>query len=48
VRDPLAEVLADFRFVLLAKCGHEPWQERQAREPFFALLRDELASAFAG
>ena len=42
VRDPLARVVKDFRFVLLAKCGHKPWIERQAREEFYAILRDEL------
>lgn len=43
IRDVLAPVLKDFRFILLAHCGHEPWRERQARDAFFALLRQELA-----
>ncbi len=43
VRLPLARVLRDFRFVLIEKCGHYPWVERQARERFYTLLRDELA-----
>jgi pimeloyl-ACP methyl ester carboxylesterase len=39
---PLARVLAEFRFLLLLRCGHEPWQERHARDGFFAVLREEL------
>jgi pimeloyl-ACP methyl ester carboxylesterase len=44
VRVPLARVLSDFRFVLLPRCGHEPWTERQARDRFYAILREELES----
>lgn len=43
VRGPLAGVLADFRFVLLEKCGHRPWLERASRDRFYSLLREELA-----
>jgi len=32
VRDPLAACLPDFRYILLPRCGHTPWHERQARE----------------
>lgn len=39
---PLARVLSDFRFVLLPRCGHEPWTERHARDPFHAVLREAL------
>jgi pimeloyl-ACP methyl ester carboxylesterase len=42
VREPLSSVVRDFRFVLLAHCGHLPWIERQARDEFFRLLRAEL------
>ncbi|MFC1569907.1 alpha/beta fold hydrolase, partial [bacterium] len=42
VRKPLSQVLTDFKFVLLEKCGHKPWIEKQARERFFQVLRDEL------
>ncbi len=42
VREPLAGVLHDFRFILLERCGHEPWIERHARDQFFAILRAEL------
>ncbi len=42
VQKPLAGVLKDFRFVLLDKCGHTPWIERQARDEFFRVLGEEL------
>lgn len=42
VRDPLSEVLHNFRFTLLEKCGHKPWVERSARDEFFRILSDEI------
>ena len=48
VKKPLAKVVLDFRFVLLEKCGHAPWRERQARETFLALLQRELGLAEPG
>ncbi len=42
VRGPLSGILANFRFILLEKCGHEPWAERLARGPFFKILNEEL------
>ncbi|MGA2917645.1 alpha/beta fold hydrolase [Methanoregula sp.] len=42
VNDPLARVLADFRFVLLEKCGHRPWIERYAAENFYKVLVAEI------
>jgi pimeloyl-ACP methyl ester carboxylesterase len=45
VRGPLASVLSEFRFVLLERCGHMPWIERQARERFFEVLEEELETA---
>jgi pimeloyl-ACP methyl ester carboxylesterase len=47
IQKPLAGVLRDFRFVLLPHCGHEPWLERQAREPFYRVLREALRDAGA-
>ncbi len=43
VREPLSRVLKDFRFILLERCGHEPWIEREARDEFYRVLRQELA-----
>lgn len=42
VREPLSRAFSDFRFVLLANCGHEPWRERHAREEFFRVLESEV------
>ena len=42
VDEPLKESVADFRFILLRNCGHMPWNERQAREKFFKILKKEL------
>jgi pimeloyl-ACP methyl ester carboxylesterase len=42
VEEPLSRVLINFRFVLLEKCGHEPWLERYARDKFYQVLKNEL------
>jgi pimeloyl-ACP methyl ester carboxylesterase len=44
VREPLSRVLKDFRFILLEKCGHEPWTERFARDEFFRVLIQEISN----
>jgi pimeloyl-ACP methyl ester carboxylesterase len=38
----LVECISEIRFHLLAKCGHYPWLERQARDKFYDILRNEL------
>ena len=43
IREPLAGVLTDFRFILIERCGHLPWIERQARADFFRIVREELS-----
>lgn len=42
VQKPLSAILKNFRFVLLANCGHKPWVERKARVEFFRILNGEL------
>nr|WP_320160183.1 alpha/beta hydrolase [uncultured Methanoregula sp.] len=42
VNDPLTRELKDFRFVLLEKCGHRPWAERNASENFYKVLVEEI------
>jgi pimeloyl-ACP methyl ester carboxylesterase len=42
VGEPLSGVLRDFRMVVLEKCGHTPWIERQARDRFYSVLEAEL------
>lgn len=41
VKEPLEAALKDFKMTVLEKCGHEPWNEMYAREPFFKILREE-------
>ena len=42
VREPLTRVLKNFKFILLEKCGHEPWIEKFARDKFYKILKNEL------
>ncbi len=42
VNIPLGKVLRNFKFILLRKCGHEPWIERHARAKFYDILKKEL------
>lgn len=42
VREPLLRILPSAKFVLIERCGHKPWQERQARAAFFAALESAL------
>jgi pimeloyl-ACP methyl ester carboxylesterase len=42
VEIPLSRVLKDFRFILLEKCGHYPWFEKQAKEKFYEILEREI------
>lgn len=42
VEIPLEKELKDFRFILLKKCGHRPWIERNAAEEFYRILMDEI------
>jgi len=42
VSQPLSKVLKDFRFIMLERCGHLPWIEREAMGRFYELVRVEL------
>ena len=42
VEEPLAKTLTDFKFYLLEKCGHYPWNEADAKEKFYEILLKEL------
>lgn len=42
VKEPLTKVIKDFRFILLEKCGHTPWNEIYAKDKFYEILREEL------
>jgi pimeloyl-ACP methyl ester carboxylesterase len=39
---PLTRVLKDFRFILLEKCGHYPWNETFAKDKFYEILKNEI------
>ena len=42
IRQSLSNMLTDFRFVLLNQCGHYPWYEKQVKNRFYSILRQEL------
>jgi pimeloyl-ACP methyl ester carboxylesterase len=42
VKTPLSRVIKNFKFILLEKCGHEPWTERFAKDKFYKILENEL------
>lgn len=44
IRDALLPHITGLEYVEIARCGHEPWRERHAREPFLDALRSWLAA----
>ncbi|MBN1188464.1 MAG: alpha/beta hydrolase [Dehalococcoidales bacterium] len=48
VKTPLSGVVRDFRFILLERCGHYPWLERQACGDFYRVLRKEIGNRVEG
>lgn len=42
VKEPLSRVIQNCTFHLLDKCGHHPWLEKEAKEEFFRVLKEEL------
>jgi pimeloyl-ACP methyl ester carboxylesterase len=38
----LSNAIRDFKFILIEKCGHEPWNEKYAKEKFYSILSKEL------
>jgi pimeloyl-ACP methyl ester carboxylesterase len=45
--EDLRACIPQLEYLELRKCGHSPWLERQAREPFFAALDKWLTERFA-
>lgn len=43
-RDTLRRFIPRLEYVELQRCGHAPWLERHAREPFLALIREWASS----
>jgi len=41
VREPLKDVIRDFRLILLERCGHDPWNEKFAKDRFYEIIRSE-------
>jgi len=42
VQKPLSAILKDFRVILITRCGHKPWIERQAKDRFYFILKEEI------
>ncbi|UCB53119.1 MAG: alpha/beta hydrolase [Candidatus Zixiibacteriota bacterium] len=42
VQKPLSATLKSFRFIQLENCGHKPWIERQAKDKFYQILKEQL------
>jgi pimeloyl-ACP methyl ester carboxylesterase len=42
VDEPLSRECPGFRFILLSKCGHRPWTERNASDAFYEVLVREI------
>lgn len=42
VKEPLSRVISKIEFVLLEKCGHTPWKEKDASRDFYKALKNEL------
>lgn len=42
VEEPLSKVISNFEFILLNKCGHKPWHEKNAKHKFFSILKDKI------
>ena len=42
VKEPLSKVVKNFKFILLDKCGHSPWNETFAKGKFYEILRGEI------
>lgn len=42
VKQPLGARLKNFKFILLEKCGHKPWVEKEAQKKFFQIIKQEI------
>jgi len=43
IKEPLSRVLKNFHFILLKKCGHYPWFEKEAKDQFYSIIKKELS-----
>ncbi len=44
VEKPLTRTIKDFKFILLKKCGHNPWNEVYGKDKFYEIIFRELES----
>lgn len=42
VQKPLVKVISGIKFILLERCGHTPWREKEASRAFYKILIKEL------
>ncbi|MFI5145343.1 MAG: alpha/beta fold hydrolase [Ignavibacteria bacterium] len=42
VSEPFKKYVKNFNLILLKKCGHYPWLEKNAKDKFYAILNAEL------
>lgn len=42
IRDNLKQYIPHIKYHSLVRCGHSPWKEKYARDPFFRLLKEWL------
>jgi len=42
VKEPLSQIVEEFKFILFKNCGHKPWIEKEARNEFYKTLEKEL------
>lgn len=44
VLEPWTKIRKDFKMYALQKCGHEPWKEKQAKDEFYRILKQEIVA----
>jgi pimeloyl-ACP methyl ester carboxylesterase len=44
VKKPLSNMIKNFRFIELENCGHYPWLEKQSKDTFYRILKQELSA----
>lgn len=42
IKESLSKILKDSRFIMMEKCGHYPWMEKNAKDDFYNILKKEL------
>lgn len=44
VKNPLTEILPNFRFNLIERCGHYPWKEKYGKDILYKIFYKEMGS----